>query len=435
MGNLILVLLAAAGILAFVMPWIGIVAAYFIAILNPQSIWFWSFQGERPALWTLLPTFISFSILALAGKIDFKPINNMRSAMLFALVITGVLSMAFGPFAINDEELGTRSSGFIVANLTIMVMTALMASVLIRKQKQLDILGIMFVAVGIYMTWWINERYLIQGVNGRIGGPNPPGGGLYDDENSFAALFVAAMPFVVYYGYGAKSKVVRYALWFTVPLMWHAIFLTGSRGGLIALAVSMIVMAIRSENKKIGVAILVVFAAVFVWQGGSVMKERIVTVADYENDESAVGRTEAWKAALNMMYSNPLTGVGPAAFLRAYTNYHDALPPRQAHNTFFQFGGEFGPLAAIAYALMVISALIGLIQNSRLLVRQGMSGSKLYLGTEAIIAALSGLTVAQLFLSAQLSEILYFLIFMTNASIAITQTCINDVSCGIERIR
>ena len=72
MGSIIvLALLAAVGLTALFLPWVGVAGAYLIGILNPQSIWWWSFEGLRPVYWVLLPTTISALLESLQKFISY----------------------------------------------------------------------------------------------------------------------------------------------------------------------------------------------------------------------------------------------------------------------------------------------------------------------------------------------------------------------------
>ena len=59
MGRVVFVLLIlAAALWSLKRPWVGVVASYLVAILTPQAVWYWNFDGVRPALWLLLPTLL-----------------------------------------------------------------------------------------------------------------------------------------------------------------------------------------------------------------------------------------------------------------------------------------------------------------------------------------------------------------------------------------
>jgi hypothetical protein len=427
MGSFItLGVLAIAGLAAMFLPWIGIAAAYLIGILNPQSIWWWNFEGIRPVYWVLLPTLLGAAIMGLRGQLIWGSLNNTRVFSLLLIWAAGMASWWLAPYSVtvaSEAELSTRGAAFILENLSKIILLALVGTLCVRGSRQISMMAVVMLIAGLYLTWWINNRYLFQGAWGRIGGPTAiDGSGIYMDENLFGTLFVVVFPFVWYAATGAKRIWLKYALLLVVPFIWHAVFLTGSRGALLALGAAMLVIVLRMKRRSLGVGFVVLFAVAFFWQAGDTMKGRAAGLDEYSEDASATGRLDAWEAGARMMVANPLTGVGPGAFLRAFPDY-SPRQPLQAHNTFIQFGAEFGPIALIAVAVMLGSCIRSLwrIRPSGRLNDSAALDPNL-LVREATLAAITGLTVSALFLSLQLFEVMYFLIFMTNVLVAQHQT-------------
>jgi O-antigen ligase len=423
MGSVIvLALLAGVGCTALFLPWVGVAGAYLIGILNPQSIWWWSFEGARPVYWVLLPTLIGVVLMGLRGKLRWEELANIRVLCLLTIWITGMVSWTFAPYAMTtagEGEFNTRGASFIMENLTKIVMLAIIAILCVRTTKQLRITSMALLLSGLYLTWWINDQYLFKGVWGRLGGPTAlDGSGTYEDENLFGTLFVTALPFAWYFAVETKRLWLRLSLWVCIPLIWHGVFLTGSRGALLALAATMLTIVIRMKRKDLGIVLVLLFVSAFVWQAGDTMKERAASIDSYSEDESATGRLEAWEAGGKMMTQNILTGVGPGAFLRAFPNYSDKKP-RQAHNTLIQFGAEFGPLALLAVGVMLASCVLALwkIKPIWRTEKSTRYESDVCL-REATLAAVIGLIISSLFLSLQLFEVFYFLVFLSGALIS-----------------
>lgn len=57
---------------------------------------------------------------------------------------------------------------------------------------------------------------------------------------------------------------------------------------------------------------------------------------DYRDDNSSMGRIEAWVAGMSMLQQHPLVGVGKGQFLEHYS--------RDSHNSFVRAGAESGSL-------------------------------------------------------------------------------------------
>jgi probable O-glycosylation ligase (exosortase A-associated) len=264
------------------------------------------------------------------------------------------------------------------------------------------------------MTYWANKQYLIYNVHGRLNGPAGPWGSIYYDENIFAMLLLATMPFVFYLALIAKNKVIKYALFFVLPFGWHAVFLTGSRGGLITLFIVSILISFRSLKGSYILGFLLMLMIAFAWQGGSIMKQRAGTIDNYSEDESAMGRIDAWSAAIEMAKAHPFTGVGFAAFGQAFSSFSNERP-RVAHNTFFQLLGENGLLGACSFLGIILYPICKLFALAKRIKRTNiMADRTLLFSIEAILASLISFGVSAIFLSLDQYDIFYVLIVMAN---------------------
>ncbi len=419
MGEIaVYILLACTAGISIIQPWVGVVVSYLFIILVPQNIWWWAFDGVRPVLWVMLPTFIGFIGAWFRGYLDFSLLWNKRNFWLFVLWISFVLSYFFGPYVkiqIHRFENAERIL-YLVNKIFIFYF---IACICIDHEKKLKALNLVMVVSVIYLTYWQNGQYLFQGHSGRLGGPvSPYGGGIYHDQNAFALFFVVGLPFLYYYSLYLKQKLLRYALWLIIPLGWHAVFLTGSRGGLLGLVATILTVCLRSQKKSIGILIVLSFLGAFFWQAGPLMLKRSETISDYHSDKSAEGRLDAWQAAIKMIQHHPLIGVGLASFGPAFPDY-SKTKPREAHNTFFQITAESGILAGLAYIMVVWITFQQLRKNSRLFKFPKSPTSQkanfLPLFNEAVLASFIGMVTCSLFLSLQIYELFYFLCLLTNS--------------------
>jgi O-antigen ligase len=352
------------------------------------------------------------------GLYALKPVLNIRVACLGVIWLSGIFSLFFAPYsqivALPGESV-TRGAWFIMENLSKIILLFIAASLCVRNLSQTKALAVVFLFSGLYLTWWINNRYLFHGAWGRISGPiSLTGEGTYADENTFGALFASFFPFVWYAGFYFSRILPRIIFWCAVPAVWHGLFLTGSRGALLAVGVALLIIAIRMRKASLGIGIISAFIVIFVWQAGDTMLGRASSLDEYSEDSSATGRLDAWEAGARMMISSPVTGVGPGAFLRAFP-YFSERAPLQAHNTFVQFGAEFGVFSLFALVVMLLSCFwsLWLIRPEwGLDVPRGLR--QLTLLREATLAGLAGLVVCSIFLSMQIFELFYFVIFFAN---------------------
>jgi probable O-glycosylation ligase (exosortase A-associated) len=410
-------LLIGTALAALARPWIGVVGAYVIAVLTPQTVWWWNFQGLRPAFWILLPTMAGFAWSVLAGKVTFAPLSNKRTAYLLILWLFIGLSFYFGPYVNLVSPLRVTDPEWAFSTLNKMFILYFLAAACIDSKKKTMVLAYVLAGTVIYYVYWANDMYLSGRGFGRLGGPTGPDyGGVYADQNNFGMLFVVGLPFLWFLGHAVKNNVLRWSLWLVIPFGWHAVFLTGSRGALLGVAATLALTVWRSKRRALGLLLIPAFAIAYVWQAGDLMRDRAATLSEFDTERSAAGRLEAWGAATNMVVGNPAVGVGLASFVPAFPEYSEKAP-REAHNTFFQIAAESGLVAGIMYILIVTSCLYGLWRNGiRLREKEEEDGlSDMYWLNEAVLVGFSGLVVVSLFLSMQMMEIFYYMCVMTNA--------------------
>lgn len=418
MGRVIFVLLLlVTSLWALRRPWIGVAASYLVAILTPQAVWYWNFEGLRPALWLLLPTFIGFGVALARGELKLDPLRNRRVALLAGLWAFFAISYFFGPYVDVGGPYRFTSAAWAFETINKVLLLCFVALVCIDDERKVAVLAGVLGISAIYLVYWANSQYLTGQVWGRLAGPvDETGTGIYGDENTFAMLFVVAQPFLWYGGFALRSAKLRYALWLVIPFAWHAVFLTASRGGLVGVAAVTTLIALRSNRKALSLLLIPALAVAYVWQAGDLMKSRAETIDEFRTESSAATRLEAWGAAWNMMRAYPVTGVGLASFGPAFPD-HSPKEPREAHNTVLQVAGESGAFAGLALVLLIFGTLRALWRNAahlRTLPQEG-DGHILPLLNEATLVALCGFSVCALFLSLQMYEILYFLLVLANA--------------------
>ena len=170
--------------------------------------------------------------------------------------------------------------------------------------------------------------------------------GNFDNPNDLAYSVVLIVPFVLGYLLTARNLAYRIGAMFLLYLAIYCIYLTKSRGGLVALGSCLISWGyfwITSEKLKkyarIG-AILGIVAVFAVQSGG------------YRDDASAMGRVEAWSAGWSMLKTHPLIGVGKDRFIE----FHK----RDSHNSYVRAGAELGIIGLYAFVGILYFSLSSL---------------------------------------------------------------------------
>lgn len=149
--------------------------------------------------------------------------------------------------------------------------------------------------------------------------------GIFNDPNDLGLLFVTCLPMAFYLA--SRGGVARILWWAVIVALCYGIFLTNSRGTLVAtLGLLGIYLAWRRGPVMGGIMGAVALVALMAMP--SRMNELDVT------EDSAMGRVESWYEGLQMFRENPVLGVGADLYSDHY--------PLTAHNSFVLVLAETG---------------------------------------------------------------------------------------------
>ncbi len=185
------------------------------------------------------------------------------------------------------------------------------------------------------------------------------------DPNDLASLLAAAVPFAMVAGTSDKSKKMRLAAWGLALVMCIVLLQTGSRGGILALAIAVLVVVSRMNFRRT-IAAVVMSAALgpAVWTvTPPELQERFSTLLELEDDynmTASYGRIATWKRGIIHFSEAPLTGVGWGNFGTAEGRMMQSLNIQgqwlTAHNILVQAFVELGiPGGTIFLAMMWVA--------------------------------------------------------------------------------
>ena len=420
MGKLLLACLTfCAAVSALSRPWIGVTSYYLLAILGPQYIWWWNFQGFRVSLIVALSVIAGVGWQYLKGSYNTNFIFNKQSLWMVILWLCIINSYFMGPYVsmVSSAGLGPAE---LLSITNIMFLFYFISTLEMNEIRKLRYLVIVFVVSTIYLIYWANNQYFSQNWSqfnmGRLMGPaSLDGGSIYRDENVFAMLFVCGSPFIYYLGWELKKNWLRWGLWLTIPLGWHAIFLTGSRGGLVGIGAIILSIVLLSQRKLLVLPLVIIFLLFYQWQAGDVMHKRSGNIVNIEGESSASNRVTAWKGGLRMILNHPISGVGLGSFATALPAFIESTP-RVAHNTLVQFTAESGVGAGLAYLFLVLLFFKQSIYIRRCTHFTGMNeqDKQIALYNNANTSSFAGLSICGLFLSLNINETFFVLLLFNN---------------------
>jgi O-antigen ligase len=193
--------------------------------------------------------------------------------------------------------------------------------------------------------YWIREPHL----GGWIYGP-------YVNHNHYAGLMELLIPIllVISLSHLAHEK-ERMAAGIAAAVMTGTVFLSGSRGGMLAVLVEFLLLAVLMTRQKRGIRTAVgvgVFAIVLLslltWLGGKQLTTRVFSIGKESRTEISGGmRVSIDRDAVVMFRRKPLLGWGLGAFPIVYPQFRSFYTNffvNEAHNDYLQLLTETGLL-------------------------------------------------------------------------------------------
>ncbi|MDX6651777.1 MAG: hypothetical protein QOJ38_558 [Solirubrobacterales bacterium] len=212
------------------------------------------------------------------------------------------------------------------------------------------------------------------------------------------------------------------------------IFLTLSRGGLIALAMALVAGIAIGGRWRLAYATVAVAAVV----GAGAYYTQVATPAQRQHltsNDGGTGRTDIWKVGWRMVDRRPLEGFGAGNFPVSSVHYvlqpgtlrrSDLLveQPQVTHNIYLQLLSELGIVGLALFLAIVAMSIRCALRAASTFKRRGESGLELL--TRAVIVGLAGMLAADFFLSGQYSKQLWLLLALCPALMGLAARQVDD---------
>ena len=323
----LLVMLGWIFLQAFKRPWIGILGWTWLSIMNPHQLsWALKTMPFAAAIGgaTLIGLFIT------KDRRDYSLNRENVTLMIFMLwmCITLPFSMLFD----QSFELWSR-----VMKIDLMILVTM---VLLHSKRQMMLLTwVLVVSIGFFGVKG-GAFTVLTGGSYKVWGPENT---YIEGNNEIALAIVIVIPLMRFLQMQMKAKWAKTTMTICMVLMAMAALGSHSRGALLAIAAMALVLWWRGKNKFAGaIGILVVGAALL-----SLMPaewwDRMNTIKTYQQDESAMGRINAWGMAWNLAKSNFFGGgfmIWTGVIFAVYGP--DPNDVHAAHSIYFMVLGEQG---------------------------------------------------------------------------------------------
>lgn len=346
----IIAIVAWCFVMAFKQPFIGFLCWEWLSLMTPHRLAY-GYAYSAP----LAMVIIIGILLGLLGE------RNKGRLVQHGIVVVNILFILWTVnttiFAMDVDESLPQLNKYIKIMLGVFVSYMLVVS----KEKLNYLLWVMFLSVGYYGIKG-GVFTLLTGGSNRVWGPP---GSFIEDNNHLACALLMVMPLGGYLLGTVTNKVVRYGLIASMVSIGVSILGSSSRGallGLVALGLFWIMKA-PGKQKIMAFILMGVLALVAVAFMPESYWSRMNTVKNYEEDQSAMGRINAWTCAFNLA-KDRITGAGfnyasPQVFSLYAPNPRDL---HTGHSIYFQVLGDHGFIGLALFLLILLWAWL-LLKN------------------------------------------------------------------------
>ena len=304
-------------------PYVGVLVWSWLAYMNPHRLtWSWAYDFPFSQVVAIV-LLISVAFSKVPKRIPWNSTTIVWSVFFLWTLITTLV-------ALNPSRAAVEWDRWWKIQLI-----SVIALVLMRDRQRLSLL-----------VWVIVLSLGFYGVKGGIfaiatGGEYQvlgPALSFIAGNTAIGLALIMTLPLMRYLQLEAPRRWVRVGLGVGMVLTTLAIIATHSRGALLGIVAMGGYLLLKSPKKLgIGVAIALLVAIVLVFMPEH-WADRMVTIRDYEEDVSAMGRINAWWFAFNLALDRPLVGGGfrvfsPDLFARYAPNPEDF---HDAHSIYFE---------------------------------------------------------------------------------------------------
>ncbi|MDC8756852.1 putative O-glycosylation ligase, exosortase A system-associated [Janthinobacterium fluminis] len=400
-------------------PAIGGLMWVLVSVMNPHSQG-WGYATRMPFAF-IIAVVTMFSLL-LSREPKHLPLTPVSLTLIvFVLWMNVTTPLALQPAA-----------SYVQWNkvMKIMLMTFVVLMVIRSRRDIQRLIWVLVISLGFYGVKG-GIFTLRSGGTERVWGPADS---FIGDNNAFALALIVTIPLMYYLYQHSANKWLRRGLGAMMALSALSALGSYSRGALLAIAVMTLFMWWRSGRKLALGSLLVCCAPLFFLFMPQRWAERMDTIGNYQADDSAMGRINAWRMAYNLAQDR-LFGGGfevsvPSVFARYAPNPNDV---HAAHSIYFQALGEHGFIGLALYLALGIATWRS---ASWIVQRAGQRADLAWAGGLAtmIQASIVGFAVGGAFLSLLYFDLPYYLMAAIVATRALVEQQLRDEAAAPQAI-
>lgn len=252
--------------------------------------------------------------------------------------------------------------------------------------------------------------------------------GALGDPNETAAVLVSAAVIALALGVSERRSPRLRLLAFAAALAsLIGLAATASRGGLIALALTLVAAVIMAGRWRRHAATAAGIGVVLLL-GWFVLLAPASSLSHISNLETA--RTTLWTVAGRTIQANPLVGVGNDNFQNTAANYlvkpgsttaaaQVVIDPHVAHSIYLEIWADLGVVGLILFTGLVLSSLRAGVLAARAFEKAGRRSEEIL--ARGVVVAIIAMLAADIFLSDQYSKQFFLLIALAPTTLALAR--------------
>lgn len=348
----LMLLLVGGSLYALRQPWIGVLLWCWVSLMNPHNEF-----GYAAAYWPVASVVAICTLLGLLMTRDrHNPLIGVPMWALLAFTIWICITLPFSFYFDDSVKLWERS-------MKIYLMVFVMVALIDNKAKLDLVIWVCVLSLAYYgvkggiFTLATAGNYRVWGPGGFIGG-----------NNEVAAAVIMIIPLMRYLQLQLVKRWHQMAMMGAMALCGITAIGTYSRGALLGIAAMAVFLWWKGNKKLVWGVALIGLGIVTLGFMPEQWWERMYTIKTYDQDDSSLGRINAWWNAFNLAKDRIFGGGFMIYEFEIFARY--APEPNRvhaAHSIYFQVLGEHGFIGLFLFLLMGVSTWL----TSSSLIRAG----------------------------------------------------------------
>jgi probable O-glycosylation ligase (exosortase A-associated) len=346
----LLVILGGLVAAALYRPWLGVIGLTVLTYLHPQS-WGQTLVPDFPIYATLFSATVLSTLYAAwrrPGELQWPPAD-------WRLIVFALLWAYFWFTTFHARAYLSAWDRFYDVS-KVFLPFVLMLLLINTREKVLFVVAAIALSVGLIAIkggYWA----VMNGFADRVMGPSRSE---LSDNNHFAVAAIMTIPLLVLWMRQTSSRALRYLIAGSVALCVLAALSSWSRGALLSLSTTLVLLALLSRRKLLAIPIL---AGLMFFAFGQLPDEwfdRMATIGQYEEEESARNRLLVWERGVDYALEHPFTGAGFRGWI--FTTF--GAGRRDWHSSYVQVAAEHGLVGFGLWGLLLFGGVVSLFRTA-----------------------------------------------------------------------